>query len=135
MHIPQSLQTIAEISIAFAGFSGLIVALRKSARPLTEIEKFRLQILLTLAFGAMFLSFFPEVLESLGVGEHETWVYAGSALCVYSTIFLAWWIYASRKFARAFAEIFHWSAFFRMTAGHLAVMLFVQPIIADSDTS
>jgi hypothetical protein len=172
MHIPQSLQTIAEISIAFAGFSGLIVALRKAVGPLTEIEKYRLQILLTLAFGAMFLSFFPEVLESLGVGEHETWVYAGSALCVYSTIFLVWWIYASRSFARAFPEIFHWSAFFRMTAGHVAVMLFqlsaifslvvdkgaavfvialvwylihaaqqfsrmlfVQPIIADSDTS
>jgi len=29
MHIPQSLQTIAKISIALAGFSGLIVALRR----------------------------------------------------------------------------------------------------------
>jgi hypothetical protein len=172
MHIPQSLQTIAEISIAFAGFSGLIVALRKKVGPLTEIEKYRLQILLTLAFGAMFLSFLPEVLESLGIGEHDTWVYAGSALFVYSAIFLVWWIYASRRFVRAFPEIFHWSAFFRMAAGHVAVMLlqvsaifslvvdkgaavfvialvwylvhaaqqfarmlFVQPIIADSDTS
>ncbi len=54
MQVPQSLQTIAEISIAFAGFSGLIVALRKNTGPLTEVEKYRLQILLTLAFGAMF---------------------------------------------------------------------------------
>jgi hypothetical protein len=123
MHIPQSLQTIAEISIAFAGFSGLIVALRKSVGPLTELEKYRLQILLTLAFGAMFLSFLPEVLESLGLGEHDTWMYAGSAVCVYSAIFLAWWIYASRSFARAFPEVFHWGAFFRMTVGHVAVIL------------
>jgi hypothetical protein len=123
MHIPQSLQTIAEISIAFAGFSGLIVALRKTVGPLTELEKYRLQILLTLAFGAMFLSFLPEVLESLGIGEHDTWVYGGSALCIYSTIFLVWWIYASRSFARASPEIFHRSAFFRMTAGHVAIIL------------
>ena len=78
----------------------------------------------------------------------------------------------SRTFAHAFPEVFHWSAFFRMTAGHAAVillqltsifsltadkgaavfvialvwylihaaqqfsrMLFVQPIIADSDTT
>jgi hypothetical protein len=123
MHIPQSLQTIAEISIAFAGFSGLIVALRKNVGPLTELEKYRLQILLTLAFGAMFFSFLPEVLEGLGNGEHDTWVYAGSALCTYSIVFLVWWTYASRRFARAFPEIFHWSAFFRMTAGHVAVVL------------
>jgi hypothetical protein len=123
MHIPQSLQTIAEISIAFAGFSGLIVALRKAVGPLTKLEKYRLQILLTLAFGAMFLSFLPEVLESLGLGEHDTWVYAGSAVCVYSAIFLAWWIYASRSFASAFPEVFHWSAFFRMAAGHVAIVL------------
>ncbi len=123
MYIPQSLQTIAEISIAFAGFSGLIVALRKKVGPLSGIEKYRLQILLTLAFGAMFLSFLPEVLESLGIGEHETWMYAGSALFVYSATFLVWWIYASRRFVRAFPEIFHWSAFLRMAAGHVAVML------------
>jgi hypothetical protein len=30
MTIPASLQTIAEISLAFAGFSGLVMALRKN---------------------------------------------------------------------------------------------------------
>jgi hypothetical protein len=123
MHIPQSLQTIAEISIAFAGFSGLIVALRKNTGPLTEVEKYRLQILLTLAFGAMFLSFLPELLENLELEAHDAWLYAGSALCLYSIIFLVWWIYASRRFMRAFPEIFHWSAFSRMAVGHVAIIL------------
>jgi hypothetical protein len=123
MSIPQSLQTIAEISIAFAGFSGLIVALRKRTGPLTELEKFRLQTLLSLAFGAMFLSFLPEVLGSLGLGAQDTWVYAASALCLYSVVFLVWWVSASRSFARAYPEIFNWSAFSRMTVGHIAIIL------------
>ena len=129
MSIPQSLQTIAEISIAFAGFSGLIVALRKNTGPLTEVEKYRLQVLLTLAFGAMFLSFLPEVLENLELAAHDTWVYAGSALCLSSIIFLIWWIYASRKLMRVFPEIFHWSAFSRMVAGHVAIILLQLSVI------
>lgn len=123
MQIPQSLQTIAEISVAFAGFSGLIVALRKNTGSLTELEKFRMQVLLTLAFGAMFLSFLPEVLENLDLGARATWVYASSALCLYSVVFLVWWVRASRHFARTFPEIFQWSAFSRMAAGHIAVIL------------
>ena len=35
--IPDSLQTIAEISIGLAGFSGLIVVLRKKPGPLTDV--------------------------------------------------------------------------------------------------
>ena len=106
MQIPQSLQTIAEISIAFAGFSGLIVALRKNIGPLTMLEKYRLQVLLVLAFGAMFPSFIPEVLESLELGARDTWVYAGSALSLYSVVFLAWWVRASRNLHAHFPKLF-----------------------------
>lgn len=123
MQIPQSLQTIAEISIAFAGFSGLIVALRTKLGPLTELEKFRLQILLTLAFGAMFLAFLPEVLESFEMGARSTWVYSSSTLCLYSVVFLVWWVRKSRSFARSYPEIFNWSAFTRMAVGHIAIVL------------
>jgi hypothetical protein len=63
MLIPDSLQTIAEISIAFAGFTGLVVAMRKNEGPLTPVQKYRLQILLSLAFGAMFLSLLPDLLQ------------------------------------------------------------------------
>jgi len=48
------------MSAAIAGFSGLIVSLRKQAGPLTEIQKFWLRVLLALALGAMFLSFVPD---------------------------------------------------------------------------
>jgi len=122
MQVPQSLQTIAEISIAFAGFSGLIVALRKNTGPLTEVEKYRLQILLTLAFGAMFLSFLPELLQNFEVEVQKIWVYASSALSVYSIVFLFWWISASRRIMRAVPEIFNWFAFSSMTVGHVVIV-------------
>lgn len=122
MHIPQSLQTIAEVSIAFAGFSGLIVALRKNIGPLTKIEKYRLQVLLALAFGALFLSFLPEVLDNLELEARYISAYSGLAVCLYSGVFLAWWIRASRNYARAFPEIFQWRVFSRMAAGHAAII-------------
>lgn len=122
MQVPQSLQTIAEISIAFAGFSGLIVAFRKNTGPLTEVEKYRLQILLALAFGAMFLSFLPELLQNLEIDVQKIWVYASSALSLYSIVFLIWWISASRRIMRVVPEIFNWFAFSRMAVGHVAIV-------------
>ena len=129
MQVPQTLQTIAEISIAFAGFSGLIVALRKNIGPLTEVEKYRLQILLALAFGAMFLSFLPELLQGIDIEVQKIWVYASSVLSLYSIIFLFWWISASRRIMRDVPEIFNWFAFYRMTVGHVVIVLLQVAVI------
>jgi hypothetical protein len=125
MIIPGSFQTVAEISIGFAGFSGLIVALRKDAGPLTDVQKYRLQVLLALSFGAMFLSLLPETLASLDINDDRVWIVACTAMSVYSTVFLLWWVLASRRIVRLVPEIFHWSAFSRMAAGH-AVNLLLQ---------
>jgi hypothetical protein len=46
-------------------------------------------------------------------------------MSVYSTVFLLWWVLASRRIVRLVPEIFHWSAFSRMAAGH-AVNLLLQ---------
>ena len=100
MPVPQSLQTIAEISIAFAGFSGLIVAFRRNQGPLTEIEKFRLQVLLGLAFGAMFLSMLPEWFQDLKIEDSRVWVFSSAVLCLYSVLFLSFWIVRSRPIRR-----------------------------------
>lgn len=123
MVIPDSFQTIAEISIAFAGFTGLIVALRRNDGPLGEVQKYRLQILLTLAFGAMFLSLVPEMLDNIGVSDVQVWTYSCAAMSLYSAIFTSWWILSSRRIAKLVPEIFHWSAFSRMAAGHLLVLI------------
>lgn len=123
MDIPQSLQVIAEISIAFAGFSGLIVAFRKKAGPLTNVQKYRLQVLLSLAFGAMFLSLVPELLHYIDIPPNNLWSLASIVLTFYSVVFLIWWITASQRIMTAVPEIFNWFAFSRMAAGHIIVVL------------
>ncbi len=122
MDSPESLQTIAEIGVAIAGFSGLIVALRKNAGPLTKVQKYRLQVLLSLAFGAMFLSFVPELLYYFGASSDKIWILSGVVISIYSVSFLIWWVTASLRIKTTDPDIFNWFAFSRMAAGHIGVV-------------
>ncbi len=123
MEIPGSLQTIAQIGVTFAGFSGLIVAFRKDAGPLTSIHKYRLQVLLSLSFGAMFLSLLPELLVSFCAATECVWKSSSVVLALYSVVFLIWWIKASLQQMKADPGIFNWFAISRMAAGHIVVVL------------
>jgi hypothetical protein len=127
---PPSLQTIAEISIAFAGFSGLVIALRRKAGPLTDVHKYRLRVLLTLAFAAMFLSLLPGLLAEAGVRAPALWVSASAAASLFSIGFLAWWILASRRMMRLVPEIFDRYAVARMAAGHVAIIVALVTVAA-----
>ena len=129
MDIPQSLQIIAEIGIGLAGFSGLIVAFRKDAGPLTHVQKYRLQILLALAFGAMFLALLPELLHYIGVPAGQLWRLAGLVLSCYSIVFVIWWMTASHRLKASAPEIFNWFAFSRMAAGHIIAVLLQLAVI------
>lgn len=121
--IPGFLQTIAEIGVAIAGFSGLIVTLRRDAGPLTSVQKYRLQVLLSLAFGAMFLSLLPELLVYFGAREARLWRIANLVLLGYSLTFLTWWLAATLRIKTIDSAIFNWIAFSRMAAGHIVVVL------------
>ncbi len=129
MEIPELFQTFAEIGIAIAGFSGLIVSLRQSAGPLEGVQKFRLQVLLMLALGAVFLSLFPELLASFIAGERQVWMICSLSALVFSLIFLSWWVHTSRQVYRVEPEIFNWFAFARMSTGHLVVVLLLVSVL------
>lgn len=121
--IPDSLQTIAEISIGLAGFSGLVVALRKDPGPFDDIQKYRLRILFSLSFGAMFLALLPDTLVNFGVPDERVWFASSAAIFACSFLFMAWWIMSSRRIAGIVPEIFHWAAFSTMATGHTIVLL------------
>lgn len=122
MDIFNTLPVIAEISIAFAGFSGLIVALRRNPGPLTPVHKYRLQVLLSLSFGALFLSFCPVLLRAFEFGESPIWGVSSTALMLYSVLFVAWWVRGSLRIARTAPEIFQWFVWTRMLAGHALIV-------------
>lgn len=119
MILPDVFQTIAEVAIALAGFSGLLVALRKSSGPLIEVQKYRMRILFALSFGALFLSLLPAIILYLEIGEDRLWIYSSLAMAVYSIYFLAWWLSSSRRTAKNHPEIFQRWVFSTMTVGHV----------------
>lgn len=121
--IPDSLQTISEISIGLAGFSGLIVALRKSSGPLTDVQKYRLKILFAMTFGSMFLSLLPDLLQNFQVPEERIWFDSSAAMFAYSLVFASWMIAGARRVAKVAPEIFNWAVFSALTAGHIIVLL------------
>lgn len=121
--IPDFLQTIAEISIGLAGFSGLIVALRKSPGPLTDVQKFRLKVLFGNAFGAMFLALLPYLLQTLRVADSRLWFDCAAAMLAFSLIFVIWTEVAGRRIARVVPEIFNWYIFYTLTGGHAVVVI------------
>ena len=128
--IPNSLQTIAEISIGLAGFSGLIVALRKNPGPLTDVQKYRLKILFAMTFGAMFLSLLPELLLNFHVPNDRMWFDSSAAMFTYSLCFVIWIIAGARRVAKVAPEIFDWVVFSSLTAGHIIVLLLQLAVMA-----
>lgn len=128
MEPPPILTVIAEISIAFAGFSGLIIALRGGSGPLTEVEKFRLRVMLLLAFGALFLALLPELLFYAGI--EPLWRLASLVFAAYSVVAVGWWIIVSMRMKNPHPEIFHWSAFSRMIGGHVIAFALQLGVVA-----
>jgi len=123
MDAPASIQTIAEVSIGLAGFSGLVVALRRDTGPLDEVQKYRLSVLFALSFGALFLALVPDLLAALSLPAARTWPTASGVLFLYSLFFVWWWAGSSRKIAKVAPEIFDWKAFSCMALGHFIVLL------------
>lgn len=129
MDFQESLATIAQIGIALAGFSGLVVVLRKNAGPLNAIEKYRLSVLLATAFGAMFLALLPDTLHHLGYQGDVLWRISSAFLFLFSAIFLVAWLLTSRRFFRVAREIFNVRAFSLMSVGHF-INLMLQSLVA-----
>ncbi len=115
----ESLTTVAEIGTALAGFSGLVVVLRKNAGPLNEIEKYRMSVLLATALGAMFLALLPAALQQLGLANDILWRTSSAFLTAFSFAFILSWVLSSRRFFYVVREIISVPAFSLMAAGHL----------------
>jgi hypothetical protein len=125
----ESLTTIAEIAIALAGFSGLVVVLRKNNGPLTAIEKYRMTVLLATAFGALFLALLPATLQQLALSGDVIWKTSSALLTAFSIIFVVSWVLSSRRFFHVAREIFNVAAFSLMIAGHLTNVVLQMSIV------
>ena len=65
------LQTIAEIAVGFAGFTGIVVGLGEPAS--RKVLRFHVMTLLYCSLATLFFSLLPIVLFSLGMPEEKIW--------------------------------------------------------------
>jgi hypothetical protein len=71
----ENLRVIAEVGIAIAGFSGVVVALgrRAAGRESAAWQLGRLWMLLIQSLGATLFAFFPILLETAGLSPSANW--------------------------------------------------------------
>lgn len=89
-----SFETLAQIALGIAGFSGVVVAV--SDRPANEerSDSLRILSLLLVSLGALVLALLPSGLALADVSRAWTWR-VGSAACVVGS--LAWAVYFPRR--------------------------------------
>ena len=83
--LPQfSFDTIAEVSIAIAGFSGLAAAFRtRRMRDWAEWERIWFWYILTWSFGSLLFSLLPPVLGGLGLAPSGAWALSSLLLALF----------------------------------------------------
>ena len=73
MEISSAFETMAELSIAVAGFAGIIVVLGERIDQLHPADRLRLWWLLSNSAGGVVLGLLPSVLDSAFVHESTIW--------------------------------------------------------------
>jgi hypothetical protein len=93
------LQSIAEIAIGLAGFSGLVAAFaQRPGHTWKGDQKVRIVILVILSFGMMIAALLPFALSGISESEAVVW---GVPMVSFSTValfMLGYWAFKARKY-------------------------------------
>jgi hypothetical protein len=114
------LATIAELALGLAGFSGVMTAFMQRPGRLTEVETYRIAVLLGASLGALFLALLPLALMQFGLEARALWRDAGLSMLAFAAVGGALYLRSSRRVARHAPEIFNRSVFIGLAAGHVA---------------
>jgi hypothetical protein len=119
------LTVIAEISVALAGFSGIVVALRHRALeswPAHEFSRFR--NMLELAAYSIFFALFPFLPYHLGASSEVIWSLSSFALAAGLSGWLALTLYRTRGLVRkSFPAAWFWLYTFGTVASSLLALV------------
>jgi hypothetical protein len=101
------MESIAEVGIGLAGFSGIVVAFIHRKGIMTTLDRIRLGILLSAAFGAVFLALLPFGLVSVHLDGPMLWVTASAVHATVSALQLAGLAILTRRFFGSHRHIFN----------------------------
>ena len=89
MSIEDSLLTISQLGLIFAGFTSLFVVIRRPERDQWRpIELVAMWIMVGCSLGAVFLSLLPVVLFHYGVSQSVLWATSSGALGLFILVFV-----------------------------------------------
>lgn len=81
MQAADALTTLAEVSVAFAGFSGIVTAFRRrSPGEWSDLDRFRFRFMVEFSLATLALSMLPLFLAELGLSEGRAWSVASFVL-------------------------------------------------------
>ena len=83
MEAASTLEVLAEIAIAIAGFSGVVTALSIRTSQWSDLDKIRIRMLLQASFATVLFSLLPLVLFSTTLQNPTIWVIASSGWLIY----------------------------------------------------
>ena len=70
----EALAALAEVSVAFAGFSGIVTAFRRhDPGKWSHLDRFRFRFMVEFSLATLALSLFPFFLSEFGLPESEVW--------------------------------------------------------------
>jgi hypothetical protein len=107
MDIDALLLGLAEVSIAFAGFSGVVAALGRRVQ-WTDVERYRFTNLVTISTGAALFSFLPMVVSLYEIAAALRWSLSGVLLAVFVVGFLVNRVRVGAKIARTPGQVSVW---------------------------
>lgn len=74
MQSAQALSTLAEVSVAFAGFSGIVTVFRRrNPGEWSRLDRFRFRFMVEFSLATLALSLLPFFLSELGLPESRVW--------------------------------------------------------------
>ncbi|RKX35527.1 MAG: hypothetical protein DRP64_19290 [Verrucomicrobia bacterium] len=116
------LLTCAEVAVALAGFSALVVAVRQRGDDeLAPLDRSLVSSLIERSLVAVFFSFLPILLHGLGISPARVWFVTSGGLSAY-VVTLAWRGAVLRKREPQFSELISGPIFYIIWALGLFVL-------------
>lgn len=117
------LTTIAQLAIGVAGFSGVAIAFKRQPGKLVDVEAFRIAILFSNAFAAMFISLLPFPLHAIFNGADTVWRMGSGVIAIFTAFFLKYYLGKTRRFRREIPELFNPIQLVMTRSGHVCNIL------------
>ena len=122
--LTELLVAVAQLALGVAGFSGIAMYFKRRPGRLTDLEVYRIAILVFNSGAAMFLSLIPFPLQAFGLSSAVMWRTGSALMAVFEVAFHSFYLPRSQRYRRRIPELFNrYSLLFTYTGGLATLLL------------